>query len=84
MTKSIKMQGTSFAPALSSELTPIDDDPYYTEVSTFIDAVESGTQDSILSNYKDSAKTYELTWAIRIAAEASSKARRERLAARKA
>lgn len=53
-----------------------DDDPFYTELSTFIDAVEIPSQETkarILSSYADAVKTYELTWRIRRAGEASAK-----------
>ncbi|PSR72070.1 hypothetical protein PHLCEN_2v12051 [Hermanssonia centrifuga] len=52
------------------------DDPFYTEMSTFIDVVEnntSGQQDKILSSYEDAVKTYEFTWQIRRASEKFSK-----------
>jgi hypothetical protein len=39
-----------------------DDDPFYSEVSNFIDAIEGGPEPSILSSYEDATKTYELTW----------------------
>ncbi|WVQ85679.1 hypothetical protein IAT38_007845 [Cryptococcus sp. DSM 104549] len=46
------------------------DDPYQTEMNTFIDAVEGITPNpSILSTYGDAARTYELTWAIRESSE---------------
>ncbi|PPQ76466.1 hypothetical protein CVT24_013213 [Panaeolus cyanescens] len=49
-----------------------DDDPFYTEVDAFIDVVEGkATQDAISSTYEDGVKTYELTWAIRLASEES-------------
>ncbi|CED84737.1 nad binding dehydrogenase [Phaffia rhodozyma] len=48
-----------------------DDDPFFSEVSNFIDAIEGGPEPSILSSYMDAAKTYELTWAIRNASERS-------------
>jgi hypothetical protein len=63
-----------------------DDDPYITiqtctdrryfgEFSTFIDAVESGSNDTsmILSSFEDAVKTYDLTWRIREASEASTR-----------
>ena len=46
-----------------------DDDPYLTEDQVFIDAVRSGDASGIRSTYADAFKTYELTWAIRRAAE---------------
>lgn len=48
-----------------------DDDPFFSEVSAFIDAIEGGPDPHILSSFEDATKTYELTWAIRLAAEAS-------------
>ncbi|KAH9841957.1 putative oxidoreductase C terminal-domain-containing protein [Rhodofomes roseus] len=49
-----------------------DDDPFYSELSTIIDAIRepnSGARSSILSSYEDAVKTYELTWQIRRAGE---------------
>jgi hypothetical protein len=46
-----------------------DDDPYLTEDQVFIDAVRSGDASAVRSTYADAFKTYELTWAIRRAAE---------------
>jgi len=60
------------------------DDPFYTELSTFIDAVETPSQETrarILSSYADAVKTYELTWRIRRAGEASAEAERARRSA---
>jgi len=58
-----------------------DDDPFFSEVSNFIDAVEDVEDDAevgkILSSYEDACKTYEFTWAIREAAERSRKTRLE-------
>lgn len=48
-----------------------DDDPFFSEMSEFIDAVE-GKPSHILSSYEDATKTYELTWAIRLAGEKSA------------
>ncbi|EIW69432.1 hypothetical protein TREMEDRAFT_43977 [Tremella mesenterica DSM 1558] len=48
-----------------------DDDPFFSEVSSFIDAIEGGPDPHILSSFEDATKTYELTWAIRLASEAS-------------
>ncbi|WVF72073.1 hypothetical protein IAT40_006885 [Kwoniella sp. CBS 6097] len=48
-----------------------DDDPFFSEVSHFIDCIENGPEPFILSSFEDATKTYELTWAIRLAAEAS-------------
>ncbi|KAF8311265.1 hypothetical protein DL93DRAFT_2083477 [Clavulina sp. PMI_390] len=54
-----------------------DDDPFYTEASNFINAVEGNklaSEDTeLLSSYEDACKTYGFTWAIR---EASEKARK--------
>ncbi|ODO11588.1 hypothetical protein I350_00370 [Cryptococcus amylolentus CBS 6273] len=50
-----------------------DDDPFFSEVSSFIDAIEGGPDPHILSSFEDATKSYELTWAIRLAAEASKK-----------
>ncbi|KAG9030429.1 hypothetical protein FRB95_003935 [Tulasnella sp. JGI-2019a] len=36
-----------------------EDDPFYSEVSNFIDAVEGGPDSNILSSFEDAAKTYE-------------------------
>jgi len=46
-----------------------DDDPYLTEDAAFLDAVRRGDAAGIRSSYADAMKTYELTWAIRRAAE---------------
>ncbi|KAK1924841.1 putative oxidoreductase C terminal-domain-containing protein [Papiliotrema laurentii] len=48
-----------------------DDDPFFSEVSNFIDCIEGGPDPYILSSFEDATKTYELTWAIRLAAEAA-------------
>lgn len=53
-----------------------EDDPFFSEVSNFIDCVEGGPEPYILSSFEDATKTYEFTWAIRLASEASQKARR--------
>jgi hypothetical protein len=47
---------------------------YFGEFSTFIEAVESQTGDTslILSSFEDAVKTYDLTWKIREASEAST------------
>ncbi|WVN90351.1 uncharacterized protein L203_105587 [Cryptococcus depauperatus CBS 7841] len=46
------------------------DDPYQTEMDTFIDTVEGlPPKLKILSSYEDAAQTYELTWAIRESSE---------------
>ncbi|THU86402.1 hypothetical protein K435DRAFT_731414 [Dendrothele bispora CBS 962.96] len=58
-----------------------DDDPFFSEVSNLIDIIEDIEEDpegaTILSNYEDAVRSYELTWAIR---EASERSRAERLA----
>ncbi|KLT43600.1 hypothetical protein CC85DRAFT_327150 [Cutaneotrichosporon oleaginosum] len=54
------------------------DDPYTTEISNFIDAIEGGPNPEILSTFEDAAKTYEFTWAIRNAGEAVTRKRRSR------
>lgn len=46
-----------------------EDDPYFTEIDTFIDAIEQKNQDLIASSFADGVKTYELTWAITNAAQ---------------
>ncbi|PPQ78079.1 hypothetical protein CVT25_015613 [Psilocybe cyanescens] len=55
-----------------------DDDPFFSEISNFIDTVEDIEEDSeaaqILSSYEDAVRTYEFTWAIRKAAEKSAAA----------
>jgi predicted dehydrogenase len=63
-----------------------DDDPFFSEVSSFVDCIEGGPDPHILSSFEDATKTYEcvvlteermhsltgrLTWAIRLASEAS-------------
>ncbi|BEI83610.1 hypothetical protein CcaverHIS002_0402140 [Cutaneotrichosporon cavernicola] len=53
-----------------------DDDPFFSEMSSFIDAVEGKPGAHILSSFEDATKTYELTWAIRLASEKSAEARR--------
>lgn len=56
-----------------------DDDPFFSEVSHLVDIVEDVRDDAnpaqILSSYDDAARTYEFTWAIRLAAERSRGAR---------
>ncbi|KAI0755336.1 putative oxidoreductase C terminal-domain-containing protein [Daedaleopsis nitida] len=50
-----------------------DDDPFHTELATFIDVVDGRRErGDILSSYEDAIKTYELTWAIRRASERSA------------
>lgn len=46
------------------------DDPFFSEVSNFIDCIEHRPNKApILSSYSDAVKTYALTWAIRLASE---------------
>lgn len=45
-----------------------EDDPYFTEIDSFIDAIESNDQSLIASSFADGVRTYELTWAITNAA----------------
>ncbi|KAG6903228.1 hypothetical protein C0995_002771 [Termitomyces sp. Mi166 len=56
-----------------------DDDPFFSEVSNLIDVIEDIEEDpeaaQILSTYDDAVRTYELTWAIRQAAERSRAAK---------
>jgi predicted dehydrogenase len=54
-----------------SEVLMAPDDPYWTEIDTFIQATQSGDRSKICSSYADAFRTYELSWAIRRAAEAS-------------
>ncbi|KAI0771105.1 putative oxidoreductase C terminal-domain-containing protein [Trametes elegans] len=59
-------------PGLAEEEVHVftDDDPFYTELETFVDVVEGRSAvGRILSPYEDAIKTYELTWAIRRASE---------------
>jgi len=47
-----------------------DDDPFFTEISEFVDVIEHGKPvENLLSTFEDACKTYELTWAIRKAGE---------------
>ena len=46
-----------------------DDDPYETEMRTFLDAVRKRDASDIASSYKDAAQTYNFTWAVRRAGE---------------
>ncbi|KAH8107119.1 putative oxidoreductase C terminal-domain-containing protein [Cristinia sonorae] len=52
-----------------------DDDPFFSEISVWIDNIEDIEEDpetsQILSSYEDACKTYALTWAIREASELS-------------
>lgn len=54
-----------------------DDDPFFSEVSNWIDVIEDIEEDpeaaNILSSFEDAVKTYEFTWAIRRASEKSIK-----------
>jgi predicted dehydrogenase len=36
-----------------------DDDPFFSEISAFIDAIEGGPDPNILSTFEDAAKSYE-------------------------
>ncbi|WOO84424.1 putative protein [Vanrija pseudolonga] len=51
-----------------------DDDPFFSEISSFVDAIEGGPDAHILSSFEDATKTYELTWAIRNAGEKAAAA----------
>jgi len=46
-------------------------DPYHNEIVSFLDAVRKKDPSLIRSPYEDAYKTYQLTWAIRRASEAS-------------
>lgn len=47
-----------------------DDDPFLSELATFIDAaIGEELAGPVLSSYADAVKTYEMTWAIRWASE---------------
>jgi len=54
------------------------DDPYFSEISTFVDAVDtpSSATPRILSSYEDACQTYKFTWEIRRAAERASASRK--------
>ncbi|TPX68555.1 hypothetical protein SpCBS45565_g03101 [Spizellomyces sp. 'palustris'] len=62
-----------------------EDDPYLSQMAVLVDAVKLGMQQDIgegtgrtggiLSSWEDASKTYELTWAIRYAAEAQLRKR---------
>jgi len=56
--------------------TPVEcvlpDDPYLVEVETFIEACRTRDPSKIASSYLDALKTYQLTWAIRLASERQS------------
>ncbi|GJE89804.1 Gfo/Idh/MocA family oxidoreductase [Phanerochaete sordida] len=57
-----------------------DDDPFFSEVSVFVDNIEdieeSPETAEILSSFEDAVRTYELTWAITEAAEKTRAARK--------
>ncbi|KAI0797984.1 putative oxidoreductase C terminal-domain-containing protein [Abortiporus biennis] len=57
-----------------------DDDPFFSEISVWIDNIEDIEEDPetshILCSFEDACKSYQLTWAIR---EASERSRAERL-----
>lgn len=36
-----------------------EDDPFFSEISGFIDAIEDGPEPNILSSFEDAAKSYE-------------------------
>ncbi|KDQ60764.1 hypothetical protein JAAARDRAFT_55502 [Jaapia argillacea MUCL 33604] len=59
-----------------------DDDPFFSEISHFIDIIEDIEEEpessQILSSYDDAVRTYELTWAIREASERSRKAKEQK------
>ena len=58
----ITRRGTHLPYALLSLLTfahKQDDDPFFSEVSNFIDAIEGGPEPHILSSFEDATKTYE-------------------------
>lgn len=59
-----------------------EDDPYFTEIDTFIDAIEQKDQSLIASSFADGVKTYEFSWAITHAARKSEAERRAREAKR--
>ncbi|KAG6333963.1 hypothetical protein ID866_5131 [Astraeus odoratus] len=62
-----------------------DDDPFFSEISNWIDIIEDIEEDpdaaQILSSYEDACRTYEFTWAIR---EASERSRAATMAAKRA
>ena len=58
------------------------DDPFYSEVSNFVDTIEGyvspeGVKPEILSSYEDAVRTYEFTWAVRSASERFWRVQRE-------
>ncbi|KAK3100214.1 hypothetical protein FSP39_016423 [Pinctada imbricata] len=52
-------------PNCDQDFTFADDDTYLTELRTFLQAVRKRDQSLIKSSYRDAAKTYAMTWAIR-------------------
>ncbi|KAI8998604.1 putative oxidoreductase C terminal-domain-containing protein [Trametes punicea] len=62
-----------------------DDDPFFSEISVLIDNIEDIEEDpetaQILSSFEDACKTYELTWAIQLAAERNRQLKKEKAAA---
>lgn len=52
-----------------------EDDCYFSEIDSFVDAVESGDTSSILSDFADGVKTYEFSWKITTASLAAAKKR---------
>ncbi|ORY27928.1 putative oxidoreductase C terminal-domain-containing protein [Naematelia encephala] len=53
-----------------------DDDPFLSEMSSFIDMATTGKAEvPILSSYADAVRTYEMTWAIRWASEKTRRLR---------
>ncbi|WVQ67637.1 uncharacterized protein L199_005840 [Kwoniella botswanensis] len=65
-------------PGTTEEVRTIftDDDCYLTEIEAIIDVIDGKSDKSvILSPYEDAIKTYEFTWAIRLAGEKSFNAR---------
>ncbi|KAL1405643.1 hypothetical protein Q8F55_009282 [Vanrija albida] len=58
-----------------------DDDPFFTEMATFIDVIEGVVDESaVLSTYNEAIRTYELTWAIRNDGDKNRDERRARAA----
>ena len=51
------------------QILTFDDDPYRKEVETFLEASRSRDDTHIQSSYQDAAKSYQLTWDIRLAGE---------------
>lgn len=45
------------------------DDPFFNEVSAFVDVIDGGAPSSILSSFLDACGTYQLSWDIRNASE---------------